>query len=172
MTMIMKTLHASRGSALLITLIALAVLMVIVVGAIQFTGINREGAAAKLRGDSLAACGEAAKRQLVSQLALFGGGVNNVPLTGPVDVRIPDRATVSERSRIMLAHYDELDAGMEDIQPVSSGLMGSSARGARDLSNAAPSSTSLGGTYYRVVMKCQDFGGRESEVEFLFRFGI
>lgn len=39
-----------RGNALLLTLIAVSVLMVLVVGAIQFTNSNREATTEKLRG--------------------------------------------------------------------------------------------------------------------------
>jgi hypothetical protein len=30
----------------------------------------------------------------------------------------------------------------------------------------------MGGQYYRVVVKCKETSGRESEVEFLFRYGL
>lgn len=169
----MLSSRSRRGSALLITLIALAVLMLLVVAAIQFTGTNRTGAGAKLRGDELAACGEAARRYLVSQLQIFGNtGNSNLPINSPVDARIIDQATESDRTRVYMAHYDETDAGIEDIAGVSSAFMGAAAKSARDLSNAAPTNATLGGNYYRVVMKCRDLGGRENEVEFLFRFGI
>ena len=44
----------------------------------------------------------------------------------------------------------------------------------RAVAIAGVSSTpgSLGGNYYSVVVMCQQPGGRESEVEFVFKFGI
>ena len=38
---------SARGNSLMVTMIALAVLMVLVVGAIRFTGTNREAALSK-----------------------------------------------------------------------------------------------------------------------------
>lgn len=157
----------ARGSALLVTLIALAVLMLIVVAAVQFTGTNREGAGSKLRSDELTACAESARRYLTAQLQ-----VADQPLAGAVDMQIVDQSAVSERTSLQMAHYDQTDAGMANFAPVSGQMMGSTRKGARDLANSAPSQTTLGGSYYRVVMKCRDRGARESEVEFLFRFGI
>lgn len=149
-------------------MIAIAVLMVLVVAAIQFTGVNRDGAVAKIRADELAACAETAKRLLINQL-----DSPNTPLTGTTyHFELPDRPDPSDRTAAMTGHYNENDGGYGSITPVSGSSIAVSSRSARDLSNGAPSSAGFGGTPYRVVMKCKDRGGRESEVEFVFRYGI
>ena len=52
----MFLLRRPRGNALMITLIALAVLLMLVASAIQFTGTNQEAAIAKSRADETRAC--------------------------------------------------------------------------------------------------------------------
>ncbi|HET9451110.1 MAG TPA: hypothetical protein VFO83_09525, partial [Aggregicoccus sp.] len=71
---------AARGSALLITLIAMGVLGVLVVGALQFTGTNRAAAVAKMRGDRVSACAETARRYLLSRLRVYGVDVSGLTL--------------------------------------------------------------------------------------------
>jgi hypothetical protein len=51
--------------------------------------------------------------------------------------------------------------------------MGASDRQVVDISNKLLANVGfMGGQYYRVVVKCQENSGRESEVEFLFRYGL
>lgn len=164
----MSTLHRQRGSALIIAMIAISVLMVLVVAAIQFTGTNREGAVAKLHADELAACQQNAKRLLISQL-----NSPTTTLTGSsFSFALLDRSAVSERTSAQTGHYAETDGGYGSITAVSGSAIAVSSRAARDLSNSAPASAGLGGVPYRVVMKCRDRGGREAEVEFVFKYGI
>lgn len=160
-------IEVRRGSALLVTLIALAVLMVIVVATIQFTGDNRTAASAKIAGDETAACAEVARRYLLSQLRTYGVSISSLTF----DERLADDATLADRSRIMSAHYSAV-AAAPTIVTVSSDTVGGAAKQLRDMSNAAPSSTTIGGQYYRVVVLCRQSGGRESELEFVFRHGL
>jgi len=161
-----RTLRAG-GNALLVTMIALAVLMVLVVGALRFTGTNREAAAAKMKGDASQACADAARRYLMAKFRTFG-----VPIEGlTLDNTIPDSPIVANRTRILTAHYDSLTSE-PTIVAVSAQSMGQSRRQVRDMSNV-PAGTTLGGRYYRVVVKCRDaVSRRESELEFTFRHGI
>ena len=163
----MKRLPGRRGGTMLVTMIALAVLMVLVVGAIKFTGGNREAAVAKARGDRVAACADAARRYLLSQLAQNGVQVTALTLNQVLS----DDPSVSERSRMMTAHYQDVAPQPTGALVRSSGF-GASARQARELSNSAPDTTTLGGSYFRVVVKCAEPGGRASEVEFLFKYGL
>ncbi|WNG38982.1 hypothetical protein F0U60_39305 [Archangium minus] len=158
-----------RGNALLLTVIAIAVLMVLVGGAIQFTNRNREASAEKLRGDRVNVCAEAARRHLLSRLSLFQA-------TGSLqilDTRLIDDPDPDARSRMTTGHYGN-DTAVATVKTVDAVTMGAAGRQARDMANAAPSSATLGGQYYRVVVKCEESsgGGRESEVEFLFRYGL
>src|SRR3954469_21464620 len=98
-----------RGSALLVTLIALGVLMLLVVAAIQFTGTNREGAGSKLRSDELASCAESARRALMDSLNQPGLSLAGKTWTFP----LLDQAAVSGRSTIATLHYTGSDAGFD-----------------------------------------------------------
>jgi len=158
---------APRGNALMMTLIAISVLMLLVVGAIQFTNYNREATAEKLRGDRVGACADAARRHLLSRLKLFRA--TNLQI---FDTRLIDDPDPGARSRMSTGHYGEAEpsATVVSVNPV---LMGAGARQSRDIANvAAAGGGTLGGQYYRVVVKCQEASGRESEVEFLFRYGL
>ncbi len=156
-----------RGNALMVTLIAVAVLMMLVGGAIQFTHYNREASAEKLRGDQVGACADAARRHLLSRLKLFQA-TSELQI---LDTKLIDDPDPNARSRMVTGHYG---TGAEaTVVAVNSVLMGEATRQARDVANTVTDSNgTLGGKYYRVVVKCQERGGRESEVEFLFRYGL
>ncbi len=157
---------APRGSSLLVTMIALAVLLVIVVGAIRFTGVNREGAAAKLLGDERSACADVARAYVLSRLQLTG-----VPASAfPIDERLPDAPAAADQTRVLSAHYDSTVAGLT-LATVEASEFSESASGVREASNTISKSGSFG-QYYRVVAKCRDARGRESETEMVFRYGL
>ena len=59
------------------------------------------------------------------------------------------------------------------VVAVNAVSMGEASKQARDIANTVTDSGgTLGGKYYRVVVKCHEGAGRESEVEFLFRYGL
>ena len=165
----MRALRVPRGNALLITVILVAVLMVLVVGAIRFTGTNRVSAGSKLSADRVAACADVARRTLLSKLRVFG-----VPIKGLVlNETIPDAVATGDRSTVMTAHYGA-SAPTATIVDINSGSMSASAASVRGMGNVAPGSLTLGGQYFRVVVKCAEAAPstREAEVEFVFRYGI
>ena len=156
-----------RGSALLVAMIALAVLMVLVVGAIQFTSTNQQASIAKVQGDRVGACAETARRYLLSRLRTA-----SIPVTSlTLDEQAKDAVAPADRTRMMTAHFGDT-AAKPTIQVVSSSDFGAAQKQVRDLANAAPTSASLGGQYYRVVMVCNEQGGRAAETEFVFRHGL
>ncbi|HYO59487.1 hypothetical protein [Archangium sp.] len=156
-----------RGNALLMTLVAMGVLMLLVGGAIQFTNYNREATSEKLRGDRVSACADAARRHMLSRLKLFSASTAFQLL----DTKLIDDPDPQARSRLVTGHYGtQAQATVVSVNPVQ---MGASDRQVRDIANTAPAGGGfLGGQYYRVVVKCQESSGRESEVEFLFRYGL
>lgn len=162
-----SSVASPRGNALMMTLIALAVLMLVVAAAIQFTGTNREAAANKARGDEVQACATTARKLLLAKLRTFG-----VPTGGlTLNTVIPDTQAVATDKQVRTAHYDSTV-----LQPVivklDSTVMGASRYQVRDMSNTLAQST-LGGDYYRVVVTCMNPGTNiQSEVEFTFRHGI
>lgn len=157
--------RAPRGNALMLTLIAISVLMMLVGGAIQFTNYNREATAEKLRGDRVGACADAARRHLLSRLKLFRA-TSELQI---LDTTLIDDPDPSARSQLMTGHYG--GEAENTVLSVSAASMGAATKQARDVANTVSGGT-LGGQYYRVVVKCHESAGRESEVEFLFRYGL
>lgn len=160
-------MRAPRGNVLLFTLIAVAVLLVVVVGAIRFTGQNREAAAAKRVGDERSACAEVARQYFLSRLQLYGVPVTSLPA---MDERLPDAPVVADRTRVMTGHYGEANAGIT-LSSVEAAAFSEAAAGVREVGNSIVKSGTLG-QFYRVVAKCRDDAGRESETEFVFRYGL
>ncbi|WNG34287.1 hypothetical protein F0U60_12110 [Archangium minus] len=157
-----------RGNTLLLVLIANAVLMVLVVGAIQFTRFNRDASTEKLRGDGVNACADVARRHLLSRLKLYGSS----SIFQLLDTKLLDDADPQARTSMVTGHYGSAGA-QPTVVLVSPEQMGASDRQVRDIVNSVPAGGGfLGGQYYRVVVKCQESSGRESEVEFLFRYGL
>ncbi len=160
-------MRTPRGNALMMTVIALGVLMMLVGGAIQFTNYNREATSEKLRGDRVSACADAARRHMLSRLKLFRASGDFKLL----ETKLIDDPDPAERSKMMTGHYG--GTAQPTVVAVDPVLMGAATRQVRDIANAAPGGGgTLGGQYYRVVVKCQEASGRESEVEFLFRYGL
>jgi hypothetical protein len=158
-------LQGPRGSALLVTVISIAVLLMLVVGAIRFTGSNREAAGSKARGDRVTACADTARRFLFSKLSIYQS-----PSKIQLNEVLLDQPGASDRSRMTSAHYS--DPVGNTVVAVSAASMGKDRAGARDLSNVLVNDGTLGGQYFRVVVKCQEAAGRESELEFLFKYGL
>jgi hypothetical protein len=159
--------RAVRGNALLMTLVALAVLMMIVVAAIQFTGTNREAAMSKGRSDELQACATTARKLLLSKLRTFGVNTGTLQL----NTAIPDSLTAGSEKIMRTGHYDSTSPEPVIVK-LDAKVMGSSRGQLRDMANTLAGST-LGGEYYRVVVTClQPNSSAQSEVEFTFRHGI
>lgn len=156
-----------RGNALLMTLIALAVLMLVVAAAIQFTGTNREAAASKARADELQACATVGRKVLLSKLRTFGVPVATLTL----DTKLPDTNSAASDKQIRTGHVGAT-AAEPVIVRLDSKVMGGSRYQAREMANTL-AQTTLGGEYYRVVVSCtHPTSGASSEVEFTFRHGI
>jgi hypothetical protein len=77
----------------------------------------------------------------------------------------------SDERCLMAGHIGDLRTTVQGVRmaPVGGDR---SVRNARDLSIVVADANSLGGADYQVVVHCLDGRGRESEVEFLVRFGL
>ncbi len=163
----MRRTMARRGNALMMVLIALAVLMLVVVAAIDFTGSNREAAATKAKADEVQACASTARKLLLAKLRTFGMSPANLTL----NTTIPDTQSASTDKAVRTAHFDN---GSPDavIVKLDSSVMGASRYQVREMANTL-SQTTLGGDYYRVVVTCRHpASNAQSEVEFTFRHGL
>ena len=160
-----------RAYILLIAAGAMVLMLVLVIGAIRFTGANQVGAITKARSDRLNSCGQAAKRALLTKLSLANlpdpaGLVQNVGL----DESLPDSTSAGAQTRVMTAHFDESGASVT-LFKLNPAAMGASRSQVRDMANTPAQSLTLGGQYYAVVAKCREPSGQETEAEFVVRLG-
>lgn len=166
----MNRFPAPRGSALVITLIALAVLLLLVVGAITFTGRNRTAAVASARGDRIEACADTARRYLLSKLKTHGIGAAAVRDITLHQVLMDD-AEADDRTQMHTGHIGAVIPMGGTTAALSHASFGSAQNQVSDAANTLREG--LGnGAYYRVVVMCDEPTGRQAETEFVFRFGL
>ncbi|MBZ4414921.1 hypothetical protein [Myxococcus sp. RHSTA-1-4] len=166
----MNRFPSPRGSALVITLIALAVLLLMVVGTITFTGRNRTAAVANIRNERVEACAETARRYLLSRMQVYGA------FAAPIqDLKLEqvlmDDAEPADRSTMRTGHFGANPADAGTTAVLSSSSFGSAKEQVSDAANTLREGMG-GGGYYRVVVMCDEPSGRQAETEFVFRFGI
>ena len=179
--------RAERGFALVVALLALAVMGVIVAGAIVFTGTERSAAVLQTKDEQLSACAQAAKNMFLSRIRVLQGNTGTVAL----DEVFKDHA--GER-RLRSGHYTPPDPlappnpEIVDVEVVEGVNAGAGAGGDGDVSNRlgryanmnpaggggpAGGMGSVRATAYRVSVLCQQgAGGPEREIEFVVQVGI
>jgi hypothetical protein len=145
-------------------MVMLVVLLVLVVGAIAFTGKNREAAAGKMRAEELHACAEAARKHLLSRLRLFNVPVRSIVL----DTQIPTGD--GQSMQIMTGHYGDTTAQPTIVELSAATVLGTNS--APDDEANVSRGQAAGGQFYGAVVKCRDAAGREAELEFAFRYGF
>jgi hypothetical protein len=161
----------------MVTMISIAVLMVLVVGALRFTGTNRESAVVKLRADRMVSCGEAARRYLLSRLQANRVSVTSLQQigVGQTFVRLPDDPTPGNRTFIAPVHYDTPPTDVITAWTTGVGVANGAPPTEKSVMDEANviRTRNVTGVYFRVVLKCREATGgsdpREAEVEFLFR---
>jgi hypothetical protein len=171
----MRRLARSRqhGGALLLTVILLAVLTILGVGAVVASSRERESAFAKSKYDRVVACARAAQAKIWAEIAMFGPGY----LTGTrgvTEIRLPDGTLLAAP-----AHYGTAatasGTGAELVQNVTlivpEGAGGPQLPKAANLSNSGGATVPIG-TVNRVVARCTDPFGRPYEVELAVRFAF
>lgn len=157
-----------RGNALLVAMIAMALLTMLVTGAIVFTGQNQRAASAKISGDEVKACADLARRYVFSRLKVFGTGVK-APSELVLDQVIMDDAVASKRSTVSTRHYDQptaLPTGA--VIPKGSIAQDDNAPDIANVINLG----NVRGSSFPIIVLCQSASGRQAEVEFVFKFGI
>lgn len=150
---------ARRGSVLITTVIVTAVLAVVAAGMIRRGTTEIESASAKRNYDTSVSCADGARELLLSQFRAYGVDLTNLTLNLPIGDR-----------RYATGHYDSF--GVKSVEPVDRASVAASTENAMDLANRSMK-VALGGAFYRVTVVCADSaGGRQSEVEFVLRFGL
>lgn len=146
-----------RGSALLLVVVLLAILATVGLGLALRTTREGDSAAAKRQHDKAVSCADSARQMLLSQFQLYGAQPTSLTLNSPVDDKV-----------MSSGHYDTFN--VTSVQLASGVNQGS--EGIQDISNRVVR-TALGAQFYRMTVVCSSAGNtRQSEVEFLVRFGL
>ena len=151
-----KTRH--RGSALLVAIILVGVMAVVALALISRTNNEMEAVSAKRHYDVAVACADGARQMLMSSFRTFG----LPPASLTLDKTVSDK-------RYSSGHYDTFAVqSVAAATGVSTGSVG-----VTDIVNRTRAAT-LGGQMYRMTVVCSDSASatRQSEVEFLVRFGL
>lgn len=150
-----------RGSSILLVVVLLVILAVVGVAVINRTAGESESANAKRNFDKSLSCADGARELLLSQFRTYGVSPTSLSLDKTVDDK-----------RLSTGHYD--DIAVQSVTSVAGAVQGG--LGAVDISNRL-ARTRLGGQMYRMTVVCSSTGAdggptRQSEVEYLVRFGI
>lgn len=147
-----------RGASLVVTTVLLVVLSLLAVALVKRASTESESASAKRHYDQMVSCAEGARQMLFGQFSAFGVSMTELTLN-----------TTMGGKQHASGHYDAFDVkSVEQAEGVRAGGAGLS-----DSANRIVKS-SLGGVPYRVTVVCRDSNqpSRQSEVEFLVRFGL
>lgn len=162
----------SRGSALLIAVVALLVLSVLGVGIVRYGFREVVGASALEREQMMVACSEAARQLLASRFHALG--------TDPGSLEAFD-VELSEGVRALGGHYGDADpvgdsgaaVRITQVKALPLNAFGPAAS-SRDLTNVI-AKDAVAKTPFKVVVRCQrTVGGNtvEQEMEFGVKFGL
>lgn len=156
----MRNVRRERGSTLVAVVVVIVVLTVVGLGLTRRAVGELEASTAKRQYDQAVSCAEGAREMLLSQFRTYG-----VVLTAlTLDTSSGDR-------RFASGHFDRF--GLQTVTPVDRSNVGGGTDNAMDITNRT-ARIGLGGAYYRITVVCSDSraADRQSEVEFLVRFGL
>lgn len=156
------TRRLQRGQSLVVVVLVLVIVTVIAVGLVGRSSSEGDAAASLRRHGKSVSCADGAREMLLSQLSVFGANPSELVLDRVVD----DQSYSS-------GHYDQF--AVSSVVAVT-GTAPSALTGVSDISNRTGAS-SLGGRTWRMTVVCssRDANGaasRQTEVEFLIRFGL
>jgi type II secretory pathway pseudopilin PulG len=161
-----------RGMALVMALLVVVLATLLVVGAITFTGTERNAAVLQAREDSLSACTQAARNLFLARLRVLTPSSTE-------QVQLDD---AYGQGLIRAGHFTGTPAApapgappaptLTQVERLPASSVGASRGGARDISNTLGDAAE-GASWYSVTALCQEYpGGPEREVEFVVRVGL
>ncbi len=164
---------SQRGSALLLSMVLVAILAGLVVAALSFSRSELAGAKADLAGDALVECADAARQHLLSHFKMFGTPPTQIELNLRTDKPgvVACAPGLPEGAACLKSNHIETATTVKGVRLVGAGMAGGG-RNAQDLTNKVVRPGALGGQYYTAVVHCEDAQGRQSEVEFGVKFGL
>jgi hypothetical protein len=147
-----------RGSALIVAIILVAVMAVVGLALINRTSNEIDAVSAKRHYDVAVSCADGARQMLMSSFRTFGLPPTSLTLDKTVDTK-----------RLTSGHYDTF--AVQSVVAATGAAI--SAASVSDIVNRTRTAQ-LGGQIYRMTVVCTDSASatRQSEVEFLVRFGL
>ena len=159
--------RAPRGFSLVFTMLVVALLTLLVAGAIVFTGSEQSAAVQRTRAERQSACLQAARNEFMSRIRVLSANTPNVSFN--TTLPLPGGDTLTLRSGHISSASPSLGA-VEEMPGVTKPTGGS-----QDLTNKLGGGGGFGGLgakFYRITATCTDPTGNELEVEFSLRVGI
>jgi hypothetical protein len=160
---------------LLLVVVLLAVVTVLAMAAIGFSGSERGAASGFRSSEELVACADAGRQYLLSRFRLIGGSPTQLT---PTDQRLDlaglpacGGAPASDDARCIRSGHLGEPPTISGVRLIPQATLGRRSS-ARDLTNVIAPASGLGGQNYQLVVHCVDSRGAESEVEFTVRFGL
>ena len=150
--------HGERGAALLVAIVLVAILALIALALVTRTTTEIDSVSAKRHYDVAVSCADGAREMLLSQFRTYGASPTALTLN----------QTVGDKN-YSSGHYSNF--GVQSVSVATGSQAGNV--GVTDIANRTQKSR-LGGTVYRMTVVCSDATTptRQSEVEFLVRFGL
>ncbi|HEX8820971.1 MAG TPA: hypothetical protein VF794_13670 [Archangium sp.] len=177
----MKKRLGKRGSVLLLVVVLLAVISLLAAAAVTFSQSELGAARNEKTGDELLACADAGRQYMLSQLSVL-----EKPIKDPSIIKDPGIINVDMNSASDDANcpsVGEVPTGMRCARSGHIGRVqvtgvtklettaGGNREDMKDITNTA-GNPMFGGVPHKIVVHCKDETGRETEVEFVVRFGL
>lgn len=175
----MKTRLGRRGSVLLLVVVLLAVISLLAAAALTFSQSELGAAKNERAGDELIACADLGRQYMLARFNMLEKPPTdllpiNVDLNaiGDEEVHCPDAGEVPHGMRCARSgHIGQVPglrvAGITKVESTAGGNRADM----KEITNSAGDPT-LGGVPHKIVVHCKDDSGRETEVEFVVRFGL
>jgi len=166
----MKTRLNRRGSVLLLVVVLLAVISLLAAAAVTFSQSELGAAKNERIGDELLACADVGRQFMLSRLhSVQAAKPINVDMNVAGEEPCPDAGDVPAGKRcVRSGHIGQMQ--VTGVTPVKNNA-GGNREDMRDITNSAGDPT-LNGVPHKIVVHCKDESGRETEVEFVVRFGL
>lgn len=165
-----RRFERQRGFTMIVAMLVLLVGTLLVVGAIAFTGAERQAASTQMKADMLNACIHSARNMFISRMNVLRGNIGGTPLDAGI---VLGDGTTNEGFLVQGGHFQErVNTELRAVEKVHVSTVGSADTNVQDLSNRADESNITRG-HYNITATCTDIGtGAQQEIEFQIAAGI
>jgi hypothetical protein len=170
----MKTRLGRRGSVLLLVVVLLAVISLLAAAAVTFSQSELGAARNERIGDELLACADVGRQFMLSRFNMLEKAPSSLEALN-VDMNkggmedCPDAGDVPKGKRcVRSGHIGQMKvSGVTKVENKAGG----NREDMKEITNTT-GDPMFGGVPHKIVVHCKDESGRETEVEFVVRFGL